>query len=278
MKENTQAEPDSRSLSGRERQIVDYLKEHNLVTVEELVDVTGVSAATVRRDLIRLSESGTVYRVHGGVTLNRLRPSQPTTIEKASRHHEEKLAIARAAASLVRPGDSVIFDAGTTTIEIARLCRDLQLQVITPDLHIGLLLADRQNIEVALTGGIVDWSSQSCIGVQAVDVLSRLHPNLVFLSCNAFSLEDGITAPTPDKARVKGSLLSMRSPFKVLVADSSKYGLTQLFEVGRLSDLDLILTDSRLSQDALQAMERAGLKVICTSRDTETDLSSLRLR
>ena len=144
MKENTQAEPDSRSLSGRERQIVDYLKEHNLVTVEELVDVTGVSAATVRRDLIRLSESGTVYRVHGGVTLNRLRPSQPTTIEKASRHHEEKLAIARAAASLVRPGDSVIFDAGTTTIEIARLCRDLQLQVITPDLHIGLLLADRQ--------------------------------------------------------------------------------------------------------------------------------------
>ena len=242
MKENTQAEPDSRSLSGRERQIVDYLKEHNLVTVEELVDVTGVSAATVRRDLIRLSESGTVYRVHGGVTLNRLRPSQPTTIE------------------------------------IARLCRDLQLQVITPDLHIGLLLADRQNIEVALTGGIVDWSSQSCIGVQAVDVLSRLHPNLVFLSCNAFSLEDGITAPTPDKARVKGSLLSMRSPFKVLVADSSKYGLTQLFEVGRLSDLDLIITDSRLSQDALQAMERAGLKVICTSRDTETDLSSLRLR
>ena len=94
----------------------------------------------------------------------------------------------------------------------------------------------------------------------------------------AFSLEDGITAPTPDKARVKGSLLSMRSPFKVLVADSSKYGLTQLFEVGRLSDLDLIITDSRLSQDALQAMERAGLKVICTSRDTETDLSSLRLR
>ena len=75
----------------RSKQIVEYLKMHNLVTVDELVSITGASPATIRRELIKLDKEGAVYRVHGGVTLNRFVPNQPTTSEKQGQHHKEKL-------------------------------------------------------------------------------------------------------------------------------------------------------------------------------------------
>ncbi len=87
----------------RLEQIMDFLKSHNLVTVDQLVAVTNASPATIRRDLIKLDQEGVISRTHGGVTLNRFIPTQPTTLEKAQRSPQEKYAIARAAASLIRP-------------------------------------------------------------------------------------------------------------------------------------------------------------------------------
>ena len=245
----------------RSKQIVEYLKLHNLVTVDELVSITGSSPATVRRDLTKLDKEGIVYRVHGGVTLNRFVPNQPTTSEKQGQHHREKLIIAAAAASLIKPGDSVVLDAGTTTIEIAKNISNLPLRVITPDLRIGLMLADFQQMEVSVTGGSIDWSSQSCVGNVTVDYLNRVHPTYTFISCNAFKLDTGITAPTSDKAAVKRTLTKQSSK-KVLVADSSKYGLTQLFEVGPISCVDMIITDSNLDNKVAEEIRKIGIELI----------------
>ena len=100
-------------MKGHDRleQIMDFLKSHNLVTVDQLVEATGASPATIRRDLIKLDMEGVISRTHGGVTLNRFIPSQPTTNEKALRHLSEKQAIAKLAAGLVKPGDAIIIDA-----------------------------------------------------------------------------------------------------------------------------------------------------------------------
>ena len=245
----------------RSKQIVEYLKMHNLVTVDELVSITGASPATIRRELIKLDKEGAVYRVHGGVTLNRFVPNQPTTSEKQGQHHKEKLMIAAAASKLVKPGDSIVLDAGTTTIEIARNLIDIPLRVITNDLHIGLLLADYQQIEVSVTGGSVDWSSQSCIGDVAVNFLSKVHPTYTFISCNAFKVDTGITAPTSDKAAVK-RVMTQHSSKRVLVADSSKYGLTQLFEVSLLTSVDMIITDSALDGKEADEIRKLGIELI----------------
>ena len=104
----------------RLEQIMDFLKSHNLVTVDQLVAATNASPATIRRDLIKLDQEGVISRTHGGVTLNRFIPSQPTTLEKAQRSPLEKQAIASAAAALVKAGDAIVLDAGTTMIELAR--------------------------------------------------------------------------------------------------------------------------------------------------------------
>lgn len=241
--------------------IVEYLKLHNLATVKELVAYCGFSPATVRRELVRLNNEGVVYRVHGGVTLNRFVTQQPTTNEKQGRNLDEKMAIAAAAASLISPNDAIVLDAGTTTYQIARNITNVPLRIITPDLHIGLLLADYQQIEVSVTGGIIDWSSQSCIGPSAVTMMSRIHPKYTFLSCNAFSIDAGITAPTYEKATIKSTLLQQSSKC-VLTADSSKFGLIQLYEVGALKDVDIIITDKKLDEKAAEGIRALGVELI----------------
>ncbi|KHN58462.1 DeoR faimly transcriptional regulator [Dickeya fangzhongdai] len=226
-------------------QILDYLKSHNLVTVDELVTVIDASPATIRRDLIKLDEQGVISRSHGGVTLNRFIPSQPTTNEKLQRNLSEKQAIARQAASLVQPGNAVVLDAGTTMLELARNLTHLPLRVITADLQIALFLSEFKQIEVTIIGGRIDDSSQSCIGEHGRRLLRSVYPDIAFISCNSWSLEKGITTPTEEKAGIKQDLGTNASR-RVLLADSSKYGAYSLFCVSPLSELTDIITDSNL--------------------------------
>lgn len=236
-------------------QIMNYLKGHNLVTVEELVSAVDASAATIRRDLIKLDEQGVISRTHGGVTLNRFIPSQPTTNEKLQRNLAEKVAIAEMAAKLVKSGDSVVLDAGTTTLEIARRLTHLPLRVITTDLHIALFFSEFKQIEVTIIGGRIDDSSQSCIGEHGRHLLRQIYPDIAFMSCNSWSLEKGVTTPTEEKAAIKASIVA-NATRRVLVADSSKYGTYSLFCAYPLGQFTDVVTDSSLSADMQQVLSR----------------------
>ncbi|HDG1691678.1 TPA: DeoR/GlpR transcriptional regulator [Kluyvera georgiana] len=241
----------------RLEQIMDFLKSHNLVTVEQLVAATNASPATIRRDLIKLDQEGVISRTHGGVTLNRFIPSQPTTVEKSQRSLQEKQAIASAAAALVKPGDAIVLDAGTTMIELARQITHLPLRVITSDLHIALFLAEFKQIEVTIIGGRIDDSSQSCIGEHGRRLLQNVWPDLAFLSCNGWDLEKGITAPTEEKAALKRDLIA-NAQRRVLLADSSKYGAWSLFNIAHLDSLTDIITDNHLNDDTRRLLGKTN--------------------
>lgn len=245
-------------------QIMDYLKSHNLVTVDQLVAAIEASPATIRRDLIKLDQEGMISRTHGGVTLNRFIPAQPTTQEKSQRNLAEKLAIARQAASLVKAGDSVVLDAGTTMLELARQLTHLPLRVITADLHIALFLSEFKQIEVSIIGGRIDDSSQSCIGDHGRRFLRTVYPDIAFVSCNSWSLEKGITTPTEEKAGLKQDLLG-NARRRVLLADSSKYGSWSLFCVSPLHTLTDIITDRHLDADARTAMDGQAFQLMLTA-------------
>lgn len=238
----------------RLEQIMDFLKSHNLVTVDQLVAATNASPATIRRDLIKLDQEGVISRTHGGVTLNRFIPSQPTTLEKAQRSPLEKQAIASAAAALVKAGDAIVLDAGTTMIELARQITHLPLRVITSDLHIALFLSEFKQIEVTIIGGRLDDSSQSCIGDHGRRLLQTIWPDLAFVSCNGWDLEKGITAPTEEKAALKRDLMA-NARRRILLADSSKYGAWSLFNIAPLASLTDIVTDAHLPDKTREALE-----------------------
>ncbi|PJG84432.1 DeoR/GlpR family DNA-binding transcription regulator [Conservatibacter flavescens] len=230
----------------RLEQILLYLKNHSIATVEQLVKVTNSSPATVRRDLIKLGKEGTILRTHGGVSLNQFIPHQPTTHEKSHKQIAEKDRIAEYAASLVSPGNSIVLDAGTTTLMIAKKIAHMSLRVITTDLHIALLLSEYKQIDVIMTGGRIDHSSQSCIGAHGVTLLQNVNPDIAFVSCNSWDITRGVTAPTEEKAYLKNRL-SINAQRKVLVADSSKYGKYSLFNVSSLTDFSDIISDNGLS-------------------------------
>ncbi len=225
--------------------IVAYLKNHTLVTVEQLVDAVEASPATIRRDLIKLDEQGVISRSHGGVALRRFEPSQPTTNEKQLRSPAEKRAIARFAASIVQAGDAVVLDAGTTMLELAKCLTHLPLRVITVDLHIALFLSEFRQIEVTIVGGRIDDSSQSCIGEFGRKMLRSVYPDIAFMSCNSWSVEKGVTTPTEEKAGLKQEIIA-NAQRKILLADSSKYGAHSLFNVAPLSRFTDIITDGGL--------------------------------
>jgi len=225
--------------------IVAYLKNHTLVTVEQLVDAVEASPATIRRDLIKLDEQGVISRSHGGVALRRFEPSQPTTNEKQLRSPAEKQAIARFAASMVQAGDAVVLDAGTTMLELAKCLTHLPLRVITVDLHIALFLSEFRQIEVTIVGGRIDDSSQSCIGEFGRKMLRSVYPDIAFMSCNSWSVEKGVTTPTEEKAGLKQEIIA-NAQRKILLADSSKYGAHSLFNVAPLSRFTDIITDGGL--------------------------------
>lgn len=238
-------------------QIMDYLKSHNLVTVDQLVTAISASPATIRRDLIKLDREGVISRTHGGVTLNRFIPAQPTTVEKMQRNLAEKQAIAQRAVAFVKAGDAIILDAGTTMLELARQLTHLPLRVITADLHIALFLSEFKQIEVTIIGGRIDDSSQSCIGEHGRRLLRGINPDIAFVSCNSWSLEKGITTPTEEKAGLKQDLLA-NARRRVLLADSSKYGSWSLFCVAPLETLTDVVTDNHIKPELQQALQDKG--------------------
>lgn len=248
-------------LNNRLEKIINYLKSHNLVNVEELVAALGSSAATIRRDLIKLSEKGVICRAHGGVTLNRFVPSQPTTREKQLRYQLEKTAIAIMAAKMVNSGDSVILDAGTTTLELARRLTHLPLRIITADLHIALFFSEFKQIEVTIIGGRIDDSSQSCVGEHGRNLLQKVYPDIAFISCNSWSLAQGVTTPTEEKAGIKADLACNASK-KVLLADSSKYGAFSLFQALPLAMLTHIVSDNNLDGEAQAVLQTQSFELI----------------
>ncbi len=241
--------------------ILEYMHVHNLVTVEELQRLTGASASSVRRDLALLARRGSVIRIHGGATLSRYVPAQPSTEEKSMQRREEKERIGRAAAALLKEGGSAIIDAGTTALEMARSIPDMPLTVFTPDLRVALALSGLSKVNVEVTGGSLDRASQSCIGSRAVECVSSLIPTACFIACNAWSLGYGVMTPSPEKVELKRAMLS-RPALKVLLADSGKYGATAMCRICAISDLDCVVTDAGLPDDAAEEIARTGVRVI----------------
>jgi DeoR/GlpR family transcriptional regulator of sugar metabolism len=242
-------------------QIMAVLKSHNLVTVEQLVEAVDASPATIRRDLIKLDEQGVISRSHGGVALKQFIPIQPTTNEKLQRNLKQKQAIAREAAALVSSGDSIVLDAGTTALELARCLVHLPLRVFTADLHIALFLSEFRQIEVSIVGGRIDGSSQSCVGEHGRNLLRSIHPDVAFMSCNSWSLEKGVTTPTEEKAAIKQDIIA-NAAHKVLIADSSKYHHHSLFCITPLSAFTHIVSDKSLPEQDVNLLAKQDFRLI----------------
>jgi DeoR family fructose operon transcriptional repressor len=230
------------------------------VKVGELSQKLGVSESTIRRDLQELEDNGLIQRTHGGAISVRT-GFEPSFTDKEVVNLAEKQAIAEAAAKLIQDGEAVFLDAGTTTLEIARLLRERPVTIVTNSMEVVQVFLDDSRVEVMLLGGVFRKATRSLVGYMANEMLKRMHFDKVFLAANAVSAEYGVATPNPAEAETKRQMVD--SGHKViLVADHSKIGQRALCRICGLEEISLVLTDAGIEPEdyeTLKAVTEVGI-------------------
>jgi len=241
--------------------ILQRLNESGSVGVTELADELDVSEASVRRDLHRLEEQNLLTRTHGGAVASGVLYELPMRY-RGGQHHDAKRAIAAAAAEQVTPETtSVGLNGGTTTTEVARaLSGRPGLRVVTNALNIASELAVRSNIELVVCGGSARAESYELVGPLAELTLAHLNLDLAFIGVDGISPTAGLTTHHEVEAQTNRALVRTAARAAV-VADSSKLGRRGFAKIGDLDLVSDLITDAAAPQDAVAALERAGIKV-----------------
>jgi DeoR/GlpR family transcriptional regulator of sugar metabolism len=255
----------------RQSLILQVVRSDGSARVSDLTQRLGVSDMTIRRDLEVLARDGLVEKVHGGAVL----PGTPASHEPSFEarlvlERPEKTAIARAAASIVAPGTAIALAGGTTTFALAQCLLDVPgLTIVTNSLHVTNLFSGTRGLDgmadsVVLTGG-VRTPSDALVGPIADLTIRSLHFDLLFLGCQGFDAEAGLT--TPNLAEAETNRTFIRVARRVIVlADHTKWGLVSLSSFARLSEIDVLITDDMLPADArAQACEQVGEMVYAES-------------
>jgi DeoR/GlpR family transcriptional regulator of sugar metabolism len=246
----------------RHRMVCDIVQATGRVKVADLASRMQVSEMTIRRDLEDLEVRGVLTRVHGGAVSTVSRSFEPGFTARSMLALEAKERIGQAAAALVRDGETVIVDAGTTTLHVVRnLRRDLRIRALALSLFIADELADMPNVTLMIPGGQVRRYERSFVGPATTAMLEQLTFDTTFLTVGGVDPEAGFTEYEWDDALTKKAALASARR-KVVVADSSKLGAVVFARLCQASEVDILVTDSGAPAEMLDALRLAGLEVI----------------
>ncbi|MEW9500898.1 DeoR/GlpR family DNA-binding transcription regulator [Jeotgalibacillus marinus] len=221
--------------------ILERVKQQDVVKIQELVDVIGVSESTIRRDLTELENKKYIKRVHGGAKLLKGKLQEPSVPEKSFKSSQEKKKIAQFASSQVEEGDCIFIDAGTTTQQMIGFLPDKEIVVVTNGLmHIEQLL--QRGIKTYLIGGYIKPRTNAMIGRGALDSMKAYRFDKAFMGTNGVHFESGYTTPDPEEAQVKELAISLSRETYVL-ADDSKVGEIAFSKFGNTEDAVLITNE-----------------------------------
>lgn len=246
----------------RRHRILDLLTKNGRVTVEELANGFAISSATIRNDLSALAATGALERTHGGALLSRDGQDRPIAV-KRTLHHAEKVRIAKEAVALIRDGETIILDSGTTTSEIAKQLRQMQfasLNVITIGLNIAVLLADVPWIRLIMAGGVLRPESNALSGYMAEAAIAGLQADRLFLGADGLDPECGIMTPHLLEAQLNAKMIAI-SRQVVAVADASKLMRRNVSLIARVEQLHMLITDRSADASVVAELRRRGVEV-----------------
>ncbi len=246
----------------RRRTVLERLDRESYVSVNRLAEDLGCSEMTIRRDLSRLESQGRLKRARGGAMPTRMVRLEFAIYERAKSNRAAKTAVARAALDLVKPGQRIILDTGTTTLALARELRASEdITVVTTSLAIVSALLSAPGVESILLGGTVRESTPDLYGPLVEDNLSRIHADLTFIGCDALSASGELM--TTDHRVARATQLMIRNSSKsALLTDSSKVGMHSFITFAKLQELDYLVTDEGMPVELLQQARAASVETI----------------
>ncbi len=245
----------------RRQHVLALIRREGRALVVDLSAQLGISQITIRKDLEYLRAKGLIQRTHGGaLAVESGALFDPSLAQKEKLYQKEKARIAVAAVKLVKDGQCVILDSGTTTTAIARELRQFaRLTVITNAVNIAAELAS-SGFEVILTGGTLRTNSFSLVGPYAEDILKEMRADICFLGVDGFDPEVGISTPNVLESRVNRAMVHAARKV-VVVCDSTKFGRHSLAQIMPTAEIDCVITDTKLKAPYAQALRQAGVSL-----------------
>ena len=250
-------------LNKRRTEILSLIQEDGHAKVQQLSRIFNVSEVTIRQDLEELEKLGYVQREHGGAFLKDVGSFAKSGMLFNQTHMEEKKLLAKVAAQFVSDGDSIILDSGSTTTELARcLLSRNNLVVLTNALNIAYILGENPGINLLLSGGEFKAPTLSLTGELAAGMFKGFHAEKLFLATAGITLDNlMLTYPSFSDLAVKKAMI--KSSAKVyLLADSSKIGNPSLANLGSISMINTLITDSKIAPEVVSKIEALGVEVI----------------
>ncbi|WP_043535778.1 DeoR/GlpR family DNA-binding transcription regulator [Actinomyces polynesiensis] len=245
----------------RQQEILQTVEHEGRVSVSALAQRFAVATETIRRDLDTLSSLGLLTRVHGGAIPSRS-DEEPDLPTRLSTNTAAKRRIALAASAFLPSGTkpTVLVDAGSTTTELVPHLADRGLRIVTNALPVAEAALALGTVDIEILPGSVRGLTHAAVGVDTVRALSRIHPDVAFIGCNGMG-PDGITTPDPDEAATKSAMVRAASRC-IVVADSSKAGQRQLVTFAELGEIDVLVSDTSLSDAHVSLFEDNGIEVV----------------
>lgn len=246
----------------RRKNILKHAMRDKSVLVEDLAVDFGVSTVTIRSDLKFLDHKNLLVRTHGGAVLSNPLSRELSFDEKSRRRNSVKQKIALLVESLIKEGDSIILDSGTTTAEVALLLRNYgQLMVMTNGLNVAQNLLGAEGVEIHMTGGKLRQKTLSFYGKTAEENLSNFHFNKVVLGGDAFDINVGVTTHFEQEANLNRNMCNVANQIIVAI-DSSKFNRTSVYKIIDPADIDIMVTDIDIADVTAQSIERNGIKLL----------------
>jgi DeoR/GlpR family transcriptional regulator of sugar metabolism len=260
--------------SERQQEIVRLVDERGRARVTELATRFGVSPVTIRKDLVILHDQQLLVRAHGGAISSRSsRPELAFDIRERLQR-DEKAHLGAAAAACIGDGESIVLDASTSALQVARRLKDRRvwhgLTVVTNSIRIASELAGSTGITVLMLGGRVRWEALSVVGSLGDDVFRRVNVQKAFLGAAGFTIESGLSDAMEEEAQIKRSMVAAAREVYALV-DHTKWARIASATFCRTDQLDGVFTDGEAPPDMVAALRERGVEVILSDGPVSAD-------
>jgi DeoR family fructose operon transcriptional repressor len=247
----------------RKQKILELLKENDSVRVSSLSRLFDVSEVTVRIYLEDLEKKGLLTRIHGGA-VSSYKPYYSMSLnQRLETNQSAKEAIANRIRELIEPNDTIMLNAGTTTLMVMRrFPAEYNLSIVTNSISIALEASGNPNFNVILLGGSVNTKYQFTYGNDTVEELKKYHADKLILSVDGIDIKQGFSTYYNREAAVAKAMME-QSGCCIIAADRSKFAHNAFTKISDLSLADYIVTNEQPSSEIVQGLEAKGVTLLC---------------
>lgn len=253
------------NVAERRSQALNALRAKGQVSVIELSEVLEVSEVTIRKDLEYLEKNNLLVRTHGGAMQNGYLVYDQPIEEKGKLYADEKSFIGKTAASLMEDGDSIILDAGTTMVQVARQINRRNLTILTNGINVAMELYRLPDVELIMLGGMVRSTSACVIGPYAEQMVQDHSCRKYFLGVDGFDLERGLSTTNTLEAHLNRVMINAAQE-NIVVTDSSKFGRRGLSRICSIDQVDIVVTDSGIKDNMRLHLEERDIRVVIADK------------